>query len=401
MSVADGVLEEADVISTETVRRLTQFDGGGLPVISVYVGRPVGTSPRGVESKVHSLLDGIRLLAKDESLSHDARRSVREDLERMEQALVEQPWKPGTAAVFSCSRGGLFEQVRLPRPVRDRLVVDTSPWLRAMLAVLDEYHRSAVVVLDKASARVSELYLDELREVTKVRDAAPRKPNYAGWHGLAEHRVRHRAQEKANAHFRKVADVTADLVRTEGLELLIVGGHEHELPRFIEFLPRSLRDRVAGTFTLDPRTATTADIRRHADAVIESYERDEERRWVAEVFDTAAAGGRAVIGLAQCLWGGSVAAVADLLVQEGVTVPGVVCDTSGWLATEGETCPVCGRPTRPTPDVVDELVEAVIDDGGRVEHVQAETPLRDHVAAASLRFPLPAGDGGRPPNSVR
>jgi hypothetical protein len=37
-----------------------------------------------------------------------------------------------------------------------------------------------------------------------------------------------------------------------------------------------------------------------------------------------------------------------------------------------------------------ELVEAVIDEGGAVEHVQAETELAEHLVAALLRFPLPA-----------
>jgi peptide chain release factor subunit 1 len=51
--------------------------------------------------------------------------------------------------------------------------------------------------------------------------------------------------------------------------------------------------------------------------------------------------------------------------------------------------PLCGRPTRHAADVIDELVEAVIDAGGSIEHVQAETALQEHAVAASLRFPLP------------
>jgi peptide chain release factor subunit 1 len=35
----------------------------------------------------------------------------------------------------------------------------------------------------------------------------------------------------------------------------------------------------------------------------------------------------------------------------------------------------------------------VIDAGGTVEHVIAETPLRDHLAAADLRYPLPPKPG--------
>jgi peptide subunit release factor 1 (eRF1) len=123
--------------------------------------------------------------------------------------------------------------------------------------------------------------------------------------------------------------------------------------------------------------------------VVDQYQRDEERSLVAEVFEKEAAGGNATVGLEDTLWAGSLAAIQRLLVQEDATAPGVVCDESGWLAESGDTCLICGQPTRKTDDVVDELTQAVIDTGGTVEHVIADTPLRDQVAAADLRYPLP------------
>jgi peptide chain release factor subunit 1 len=39
--------------------------------------------------------------------------------------------------------------------------------------------------------------------------------------------------------------------------------------------------------------------------------------------------------------------------------------------------------------VIDELVEAVIDEGGSIHHVRADAELREYLAAALLRFPLP------------
>jgi peptide chain release factor subunit 1 len=150
---------------------------------------------------------------------------------------------------------------------------------------------------------------------------------------------------------------------------------------------------VAGTFSIAPHTATTATVRPHAEAILDRYELDEQRRAVSELLETVASGGLAAAGLEPCLWAGSVAAVGTLLVQEEAEAPGVVCDASGWFATSGETCPLCGGPTRKTPDVIDELVEAVIDEGGSIQHVRAETELRQHLTAAWLRFPLPPGPG--------
>jgi peptide chain release factor subunit 1 len=84
-----------------------------------------------------------------------------------------------------------------------------------------------------------------------------------------------------------------------------------------------------------------------------------------------------------------VAAVQKLAVQEGAEAPGVVCDRDGWMALSGASCPLCGQPTRATADVLDELVEAVIDDSGSIAHVRVDTELRRHLVGARLRFPLP------------
>jgi peptide subunit release factor 1 (eRF1) len=341
------------MIAAETINHIIQFQGNGLPVVSLYVPVGLGVSRREVHSRVSSLVDQLEPLAKDRSAEHERRMSVRADIERIKERLGEERCQPGTIAIFSCSERGLYEEISLPRRVRDRIVVDETAFTRPMLAVLDEYHRSCIVVIDKASAQVWELYLDEMRDLTRVTDRVLRKRDYAA-------------------------------------DLLIIGGHDYEVPAFLDFLTHDLRGRVAGSFSIDPTTAPLAEVRANADSIVQRYERAEKQRLVAEVFERSAAGGLATVGLGPCLWAGSTAAIQKLLVQESATAPGVVCDQSGWLALEGDTCPLCGNPTRRVPDVIDELVEAVISEGGSISHVNADTELKDHTLAATLRFPLPS-----------
>jgi peptide subunit release factor 1 (eRF1) len=228
-----------------------------------------------------------------------------------------------------------------------------------------------------------------MREIRKITDDAPRKPNYAGWYGLRETHVSNRADELAKRHYGRVSQVLDELNRSEGYELLAVGGHDEEVPGFLEFLPRQLRSRGVGTFNVDPGTATVAQIQEKAQEIVDRFERDEERREVSDVLERAASGRPAAIGVSPTLWAASFAAIQTLLVQEGAVVPGVVCDNCGWLGESGAACIVCGNATHSTPDVIDDLVETVIDDGGTIDHVQADTELTQHLVAASLRFPVP------------
>ena len=373
------------MVTAETIDRIIRFHGDGLPVVSLYSPVDPGARRQDRRARVSSLLHRIRPLARDSELGGEARMSLRTDIERVENALGEEHWPPGSIAIFSCAGRDLYEEVPLPRRVRDRVVVDATPWARPMLAVLDEYHRACVVVADKRSARVWEMYFG-LREVGKFAGRMLRKPSYAA--GLAEDRARNRADELGRRHYRRVAEALDELFRAGRYDLLIVGGHDHELPQFLEFLTHDLRTRVAGTFGIDPATAPVAEIRARAGAIADRYERDQEHDLVSHVFEKAGSGGLAALGLDDCLRAGTVAAIRTLLAQEGAAVPGVVCDESGWLARSGDVCPLCGKTPRRTPDVIDELVQAVIDEDGSVKHVEAGTKLADRAVAAYLRFPL-------------
>ncbi|MCW2632640.1 MAG: hypothetical protein JWR88_1602 [Pseudonocardia sp.] len=315
------------MITSEAISSVLRLDGKGLPIVSLYVCVPVDPSDQhAAHARVHSLLDEVRPMAQNHELGHETMMSLRGDVERIEQAVQEEHWPPGGVALFSCSGRGFFRELQLPREVRDRVVVDSTPWVRTMVAILDEYHRCCVVVVDKGKARMWELYQDELTELGKVRDRWLRNPS-----GIVEDRAQNKADELAKRHYRNTVANLVELFEAEPFDLVVVGGHHYELPAFLDELPRELSERLAGTFAIDPTTVTAGDIRDQAGALVERYERDEERRLVAEVVERVAAGGRASLGLDDTLWAGSVAAVDKLLVQEGATAPGVVATTpGGW-----------------------------------------------------------------------
>ncbi|HWW90173.1 MAG TPA: hypothetical protein VNY35_05260 [Solirubrobacteraceae bacterium] len=371
--------------SAETIERIEHLRGNGLPIVSAYL--PVQPGPEGskmLRSGADSLLHQIRPLANDRDTDHATRLSLREDIARIAGLVESGSFKAGTLAIFSCSGAGVFEVVGLPRAVRERIMVDEIAATRALLAVLDEYHRCCAVVVDREAAHTWELYLGEVLDTGELTGARRGVGPAAN-----ERRDDHKPEELERRHFREVAAALEDLFRKHAFEVLVAGGHEDELPRFLQVLSRPLRDRVVGTFAVDDHGIRSGAGRERAQAILDRYELDQHRSAVAEVLETAAAGGTAAVGLEPCLWAASVRAVEALYTQEGASSPGVVCDESRWFGLTGDTCPVCGGKTRLVPDVIEELVEAVIDDGGSIHHVPADTGLGERLVAASLRFQLP------------
>jgi peptide subunit release factor 1 (eRF1) len=379
------------VIDSEVVARLLHFRSQEAPVLSAYAGIPPDPDEvRGFESRLHSLLKPVRELADSDALGHYPRESLRHDIDRV-LALRERAreFVGHGIAVFTCEQEGLYEEVEFPRRVRDRVEVDETPYLRPLLAVLDESHRYCVAVVDREKAWLYEFYMGQLEDATKVRGRALRRPNYAGgWQGYKEHTVHDKAELLARRHFRETADKVDDVMGRSGAELLILGGHQETVAEFTPFLPHHLQPRVAGTFVIDPSTMSPGEVRERADDVVDAYERDEERRFVDEALERVAAGGFGAAGLAWCLMAANEHAIQLLLVHDDEQAPGRICDTCGWLGLEGQECPVDGQRTRTVPDVIDEMAALVVDTSGRVEHVYVDTPLSQHAVAALLRFPV-------------
>jgi peptide chain release factor subunit 1 len=292
---------------------------------------------------VANLLDRIGSLAGDTSLARGPRMSIAADLDRIQRALTGRV--PGAAvAVFACSGRGLFEQVVLPRSVRDRIVVDGSPWVRPLHALLDEYPRCGVVVVHGARRRAWELAAGELRP----------------------------------AHGRDVDPGRYDV--------LVVGGAPAEVAAYLAGLPVAVRGKVAATFDLEPATTTVAEISRLAVPLAAHHEAESQRQRVSEVFTVYDSGGPAVLGLEPCLQAASVGAVRALMVEDAASATGVVCEACGWLGRHGPACAACACPVRHSDDVIDELIESVVDQGGTVRRIRVDTALRGWTVAASLHF---------------
>lgn len=79
------------------------------------------------------------------------------------------------------------------------------------------------------------------------------------------------------------------------------------------------------------------------------------------------AGGRPAVGLRACLAAVSAGPVQTLVVPSEGLVPGYECGRCGTLSLDADTCcPDWGTAALPVPDVIEEMVSRVLEDGGDV-----------------------------------
>jgi peptide chain release factor subunit 1 len=289
-----------------------------------------------------------------------------EDLDRIEAFVrggVERSHVRGLV-MFSCVAHGLWRVFELPVPVRNQLVVNHAPSVRQLEHLVEEYERFAVLLVDKQRARLLVYELGELVDRSERFDELPRGFDDNRGHQWKTHQ-QSQLDEAALQHVRHAAQVTFDVYRDTGFHHLLVAATSELVGELERSLHPYLRERLGGRLHI-PVTASEEEVRTEAHAAQDRVERAREAELVERLRDAAGAGTRGVLGLEAVL-----AAVVDrrvdqLVVSQGYTAPGWWCPSCTHLGLLGRECPSCGAEMRQLDDVVEEAMEEVLVQSGRV-----------------------------------
>jgi peptide chain release factor subunit 1 len=370
----------------ELLRKLAEWPGDGYPVTSLYLDVDGRRRPRRVdvervaESLLRRAMDGAR------SLERDAFRSVAGDARRMRDFVRDEFDRKGVRglALFSSHRAGLWQEVPLPQPIRDRAAVRPRPYLLPLEAFLEKAETFCTVLIDREKARIMVSTLGENEEVTSVLDEVPGQHDQGGW---AQARLQRHVEDHVLRHLKRVAEALLRLHQRRRFHRLVLSGPDE----VVADLERELHDYVRRTLvdrTSLPVGSAVPDVLEHTLALEERLEGEREAETVRRLrAENAAGSGRAAVGLEPTLAALEAGRVEVLVVPLGLAASGVRCPSCGHLDLSGDRCPVCGTATVGEPDLVEEAVEAALRRGCRVETIPSPGDLEAFGGiGALLRF---------------
>ena len=355
-------------LSQDVIRSLASFKGGGNgPVVSLYLDVDGRRFVRPRDYELH--LDALVRQATEQHPTATG------DLHRIESHVKGGLDRSRTRgiALFSCASGGLWEVVELPLPVRNQVVVNASPHIRELEAVLDENERFGVLLADKQRARMFVFELGELVDKSELFDQLPRHEDDRGdWD---KDHVRGHSAEVAHQHLKRAADVAFSVFQEQDYDHLILGAPDEIANELERVLHSYLKGRIAARINV-PVNASDAVITEAALQVESTVEREKEARLVAKLRDAVGAGNGGVAGLAPVLAALVERRVDTLLVSDGYEAPGWRCPACSYLAVRGPACPVCPSSSMArVDDVVEEAVEEALTQSCRVEVTVANADL--------------------------
>jgi len=382
-----------NIITIEDVRKLLEFKPEEALVTSFYL----NVDPRHVPASKFTTLTRNLLREKQQSLEkedwpQELLDSVREDFKKIENFVVNHFELKGRVrglVIIADAAHDFFQVYRIAQPVKSRVVVDPNPYIRPLVAILDEYHRLMLVLLDQREARLLEVYMGEILEHKAYYSDVRGKVKEGGWYGLEERRIERSIKNKVIQHYQRVADAVLEHFRVGHFEYLFIGMRAEDYSLFLPLLHSYLQPRVKGRLDIGPKD--------HINTIIEAalkaereIEEEEENKILENLVETLNRGGLAIKGIDNVLRSIPLGACQVLVVDDDYHMPGYVCKDCAYLALEGGNCAFCGKEALPVEDVIEEAMEEVLLQRGEIKHIATDNPRLEEIShiGAFLRYKI-------------
>lgn len=383
-----------------TVQELEHYPAEAGPVLSVYLLTDPTTQPgRNLHAQFSDLARALKAQFADAP-------ATEEEIERLLPFVAREIEALGTPprgmAVFAAQGGAFVRTVRVPVRVKPAIYWGATPYLRPLLAALDEFERTLVVLLDKERARFFRVFLQQIEEIADIEDVHPARhrqtggaPSHVGvdWRqgGWARGAIPRHEEMHVLWHAKRAADTLARLADRERVDRILVGGTPEVVAEFRRLLPKPLQSRVAGEIHA-PMYAPPSEVLAAVQSAEEAAERAAEERLIDDLIEQVGSG-RGLFGLADVTAAVNERRVYLLVVAEGMQAVGSRCARCGLLSTDTDipACPACGGAMARVADLVEALAERVLDLNGRVEEVRGHAAERLHARggiAALARYAL-------------
>ena len=361
------------MLNKQRLRELAALRPQGHKVLSLYLNLDPSEfpTPRQRSSELQSLLDTVERELRGDSLPHDQKLELRQDVERVRSYFEREFDASGTrgVAVFAASGVDLFDVHRLSRPVRSEVTIDDSPFIEPLTSLPgdDGY---CVLLVNRQIARILCGDGSAMREVVSIVDDVHRWHDQGGW---SQARFQRGIQKETKDHLKHAGEELFKLYERGAVKRLIVGTPDEMRGEVQNALHSYLRDRIAGWLEIDVK-ARPADVAHEAAAIIEEDERERERVWLERLKSELGRNSRGVAGLADTLEALNERRVEALLVQDGFRTDGYASQASDFLSTEPGASPV-GEELQRRDDVIEPALESALEQSAEVVVVRRHPDL--------------------------
>ena len=327
------------------LRKLAELSAPDRAFLSLYLSGPAEMAA--LDKRIRT----DRALLKDHP---DELEYFDRNMKMVEDYFKRNPHKSGGLCLFSCWVLDFFEVHALPVSVPDLLWVDSSPYIRPLAELQDEYENYAVVVADNKLARVFLVASTVAGREVQITGNVKNHVKVGGW---SQQRYERRRDKQLQQYAEDIADELMELDGENAFRRLLMVGSKETLRAIRAALPNQIARKAVEDKALDLGKSDDWVQKEIFDLFVQQERASELDLW--EVIKSEhLKSGLAAVGIEDVLHAAEAGRVEKVVVTRNAYFDGVRCrDCEHLEASTPSECPQCRSTSLFKVGLVNECVE--------------------------------------------
>jgi len=354
------------------LRDLAKVSGPERAVLSLYLTNK--ESYGGLKGRI----DTIRALLSDDAAETE---HFEENLKLVEKWLSEHVWETDGVCLFVCWALDYIQAYPLTVAVPDLLWMDSSPYIRPLAELQDEYENFVVVAADNTASRIFFVTSARADQDARIKGDIKNNVKKGGW---SQKRYERRRINDLVHYSKEIVDILTEMDQKEKFDRIFLVGSQETMVQVENALTPPLAAKLAGTKNVD-FSAGDDQIFDTAFDLFFVAEREAEAKLWDKIKNEYCKGGLAVTGPEEVLKAAAVGRVEKIAVTRDAKLAGTRCrDCENLSAGELRKCKVCGSADVFPVDLVNELVELLALSSAEADFVDPIQGLSEAGEVAAL-----------------
>lgn len=369
-------------ITNEKLKNLASIFDLDDTYVTLYLDLMHGIDWKYITHRAHQIASALKTDHKLLEIFKKNMEKIKEYLEKdLNKEMIGKKYQ--AIALFYSLPNHFFEVYGLSHTIEDHLIVDTSPYIRPLAQLIDEWESYTLVLINTNEAELYTISIGEIKEHKHLAAHIMNKHKKGGWSQMRFQRLR---QESIDHFFQKVLETLEKFIKNENIAGLVLAGPGEAKDHFKKELPIKLAEQVISVidYDIDIPTEKLVDEVSLKVSKIEKQKGDEA---VKRLRDKVLKTGQGVYGVPATAQAVKEGRVKMLILSSTLKPRGWICERCQIIELGNKsTCPNCGNKTSEV-DVLEEILEFAERTDAIIEFVD-NNPLLEELGGvgAILRY---------------
>ena len=280
-------------------------------------------------------------------------------------------------AIFASNKHNYFNDIYLPIKVKNSLIVDSSPYIRPLARIQDEWESFTLAIVNSKYAKISSISLGKVEKEKNLSADIINKHKKGGWSQARFQRLRKGA---INAFLKEVAGA---LERNAEKQIIIAGPGKIKL-KLRDMLPKNLKEKIVKV--IDININDENELLKESINFISKLEEEKSKGIVKSLKKEILKDGLASYGFNDTLNAVKKGQVELLIIEKDYRIKGHICEKCQLLkAGTVKKCPNCNSSTSEV-DIIEEILEFAKRTDALIEFTNDEEISKLGHIGAILRY---------------